>query len=52
MELEKARELPRKPFLRLAGAIEGLANPSARKGFGFLVAFANRRDAHQSMSHS
>lgn len=33
MELEKSRKSPGKPFLRLAGAIEGPANLSARKGF-------------------
>jgi len=33
MELERARKSPKKPFLRLAGAIEGSADLSARKGF-------------------
>jgi hypothetical protein len=33
MELERARESSDKPFLRLAGSIEGPANLSLRKGF-------------------
>jgi predicted transcriptional regulator len=33
MELERARKSPKRPFLRLAGAIEGPADLSARKGF-------------------
>lgn len=33
MELEKSRKSVGKPFMRLAGAVEGPANLSARKGF-------------------
>lgn len=33
MELERARKSPQKRFLRLAGAIEGPTDLSARKGF-------------------
>ena len=33
MELEKARKSSKRPFLRLAGAIEGPRNLSTRKGF-------------------
>jgi hypothetical protein len=33
MELERARDSAERPFLRLAGAAEGPANLSARKGF-------------------
>jgi predicted transcriptional regulator len=33
MELERARDSSERPFLRLAGAVEGPANLSARKGF-------------------
>ena len=33
MDLEKSRKSPGKPFLRLAGAMEGPANLSARRGF-------------------
>jgi hypothetical protein len=33
MELERARKSPKKPFLRLAGAVEGPTNLSMRKGF-------------------
>ena len=32
-ELEKARISPRRPFLRLAGAVAGPADLSTRKGF-------------------
>jgi predicted transcriptional regulator len=32
-ELEKARSSPRRPFLRLAGAVAGPADLSTRKGF-------------------
>jgi hypothetical protein len=32
-ELEKARHSAHRPFLRLAGAIEGPSNLSMRKGF-------------------
>jgi predicted transcriptional regulator len=32
-ELEKARSAPRRPFLRLAGAVAGPADLSSRKGF-------------------
>jgi hypothetical protein len=32
-ELEKARSSPRRPFLRLAGAVSGPADLSSRKGF-------------------
>ena len=33
MELERAQKSPKRPFLRLAGAIDGPANLSMRKGF-------------------
>jgi len=33
MELERARKSPKRPFLRLAGAVEGPADLSTRKGF-------------------
>ena len=33
MELERARKSSKRPFLRLAGAVEGPANLSTRKGF-------------------
>lgn len=33
MELERARKSSRQPFLRLAGAVEGPADLSTRKGF-------------------
>jgi hypothetical protein len=32
-DLEKARKAGSKPFLRLAGTVDGPANLSARKGF-------------------
>jgi hypothetical protein len=32
-ELEKARRSAKRPFLKLAGAIDGAPNLSARKGF-------------------
>lgn len=32
-ELEKARNSPRRPFLRLAGTVAGPADLSSRKGF-------------------
>lgn len=33
MELERARKSPKQSFLRLAGAVEGPADLSTRKGF-------------------
>ena len=33
MELERARKSPKRPFLRLAGAVDGPADLSMRKGF-------------------
>lgn len=33
LELEKARKLTKRPFLRLAGAMDGPSDSSARKGF-------------------
>ncbi|HEY1203952.1 MAG: ribbon-helix-helix protein, CopG family [Bryobacteraceae bacterium] len=33
MELERTRASGKQPFLRLAGAVEGPANLSTRKGF-------------------
>ena len=33
MELERARNASKQPFLRLAGTVEGPANLSLRKGF-------------------
>ncbi|MDQ6698809.1 MAG: ribbon-helix-helix domain-containing protein [Acidobacteriota bacterium] len=33
MELQKARNSSKQPFLRLAGAVEGPSNLSSRKGF-------------------
>jgi predicted transcriptional regulator len=33
--LEKARSSPRRPFLRLAGRVAGLADLSSRKGFSY-----------------
>jgi hypothetical protein len=33
MELERARNSSKQPFMRLAGAIEGPADLSSRKGF-------------------
>jgi predicted transcriptional regulator len=32
-ELEKARSVPRRPFLRLAGTVAGPADLSSRRGF-------------------
>jgi predicted transcriptional regulator len=33
MELERARASSKQPFMRLAGAVDGPANLSTRKGF-------------------